>query len=367
MKRMFPVLKADEKNEIEDGSIIEALPYCKENCNRKSCSKFYSQLQHAETGFYICPIGLSAYVSSMKDSRTIYTSMRIKGHYNKKTASVLEQSGLEEKCFGPVIGEEMFFRLKACDTQMRDQESIVESTKNIHAELLHDIRKICAHIKNKSEEIIRLDEYAEEVSKNCNIFETLQRVKNIEALASIATSRFDVYDISMNPTTMCYGNRRTRTIYQKFHKAKYMLANYMDKDIDINLIGRSTYEFPVYQTFDALPFILLENAVKYAPSCSSINVRFREEHNNLYVSIISEGPTCTQDELDNVFIKGFRGCAAQRTKISGNGVGLYLAKEICDAHDIKISVSSRKNRNIDEIAYGEFKVDLTFFSPSPYY
>ena len=219
MKRMFPVLKADEKNEIEDGSIIEALPYCKENCNRKSCSKFYSQLQHAETGFYICPIGLSAYVSSMKDSRTIYTSMRIKGHYNKKTASILEQSGLEEKCFGPVIGEEMFFRLKACDTQMRDQESIVESTKNIHAELLHDIRKICAHIKNKSEEIIRLDEYAEEVSKNCNIFETLQRVKNIEALASIATSRFDVYDISMNPTTMCYGNRRTRTIYQKFHKA----------------------------------------------------------------------------------------------------------------------------------------------------
>ena len=367
MKRMFPVLKADEKNEIEDGSIIEALPYCKENCNRKSCSKFYSQLQHAETGFYICPIGLSAYVSSMKDSRTIYTSMRIKGHYNKKTASILEQSGLEEKCFGPVIGEEMFFRLKACDTQMRGQESIVESTKNIHAELLHDIRKICAHIKNKSEEIIRLDEYAEEVSKNCNIFETLQRVKNIEALASIATSRFDVYDISMNPTTMCYGNRRTRTIYQKFHKAKYMLANYMDKDIDINLIGRSTYEFPVYQTFDALPFILLENAVKYAPSCSSINVRFREEHNNLYVSIISEGPTCTQDELDNVFIKGFRGCAAQRTKISGNGVGLYLAKEICDAHDIKISVSSRKNRNIDEIAYGEFKVDLTFFSPSPYY
>lgn len=367
MKRMFPVLKADEKNEIEDGSIIEALPYCKENCNRKSCSKFYSQLQHAETGFYICPIGLSAYVSSMKDSRTIYTSMRIKGHYNKKTASILEQSGLEEKCFGPVIGEEMFFRLKACDTQMRDQESIVESTKNIHAELLHDIRKICAHIKNKSEEIIRLDEHAEEVSKNCNIFETLQRVKNIEALASIATSRFDVYDISMNPTTMCYGNRRIRTIYQKFHKAKYMLANYMDKDIDINLIGRSTYEFPVYQTFDALPFILLENAVKYAPSCSSINVRFREEHNNLYVSIISEGPTCTQDELDNVFIKGFRGCAAQRTKISGNGVGLYLAKEICDAHDIKISVSSRKNRNIDEIAYGEFKVDLTFFSPSPYY
>lgn len=361
MKRMFPVLKFNEKNEIEDGSIIEALPYCKENCNRKSCSKFYSQLQYAENGFYICPTGLSAYVSSTKDSRIIYTCMRIKGHYNKKSTQILEQNGLADKCFDPVIGEEMFFRLKACDTQMMDQESVVESTKNIHAELLHDIRKICAHIKNKSEDIIRLDEYAEEVSKSCNVFETLQRVKNIEALASIATSRFDVYDISMNPATMCYGNRRIRTIYQKFHKAKYMLTNYMDKGIDINLLGRSTFEFPVYQTFDALPFILLENAVKYAPSNSSINVSFREEHNNLYISIVSEGPTCTQDELDNLFIKGFRGSAAERTKTSGNGVGLYLAKEICDAHDIKISVSSRRSHNIHGIPYGDFEVDLTFF------
>lgn len=108
MKRMFPVLKADEKNEIEDGSIIEALPYCKENCNRKSCSKFYSQLQYAENGFYICPTGLCAYVSSTKDSRIIYTSMRIKGHYNKKSAQMLEQNNLVENCFGPVIGEKCF-------------------------------------------------------------------------------------------------------------------------------------------------------------------------------------------------------------------------------------------------------------------
>lgn len=358
MKGMFPVLKTDGKNEVEDGSIIEALSYCKENCNRKSCSKFYDQLQCAESGFYTCPIGLSAYVSNSKE---IYTSMRIKGHYDKKSARILEQKGFVDQCFSPVIGEEMFLRLKACDTQMRDQESVVESTKNIHAELLHDIRKICAHIKNKSEDIIRLDEYAEEVSRSCNVFETLQRVKNIEALASIATSRFDVYDISMNPATMCYGNRRVRTIYQKFHKAKYMLTNYMDKGIDINLVGRSTFGFPVYQTFDALPFILLENAVKYAPSNSEINVSFREEHNNLYVSIVSEGPTCTRYELDNLFIKGFRGSAAERTKTPGNGVGLYLAKEICDAHGIKISVSSRKSHNINGIPYGDFELNLTFF------
>ena len=102
MKRVFPVLKADETNEIEDGSIIEALPYCKENCNRKSCSKFYSQLQCAESGFYICPTGLSAYVSNAKDSCIIYTSMRIKGHYNKKSVQRLEQNGFADKCFGPV-------------------------------------------------------------------------------------------------------------------------------------------------------------------------------------------------------------------------------------------------------------------------
>lgn len=361
MKRMFPSLKFEQENNIEDGFVIQSIPYCKKNCNKKSCLDFYRKLQYAESGFYTCPKGLSAYVSKENDFPVIYTSMRIKGHYEKKVSQKIISDNLPNGVLTPVIGEELFFRLKAYDTQAIEQATVIANIKNIHAELLHDIRKICAHIKNKSEDIIGLDDNIEEICKNCNLFETLQRVKNIEALASIATSRFDVYDISMNPATMCYGERRVRTIYKKFHKAKYMLTNYMEKGINIILQGRSTFSYPIYQTFDALPFILLENAVKYAPDGSAVNIIFREEYNNLYISIVSEGPTCTEDELSYLFTKGFRGSGAMLTKVPGNGVGLNLAKELCDAHDIKINIKSRYDHKIGGIPYGEFEVNLSFF------
>ena len=361
MKRLFPVLKIEQENSIEDGFVIEALPYCKKNCNKPSCLNFYMKLQCAESGFYTCPKGLSVYVSKINDLPIIFTSMRIKGHYEKKASQKLIIDNSSKELLIPVIGEEMFFRLKACDTQIVEQTTAIDNIKSIHAELLHDIRKICAHIKNKSEDIIGLDDNIEEISESCNMFEILQRVKNIEALASIATSRFEVYDISMNPATMCYGERRVRTIYKKFHKAKYMLTNYMEKGTNIILQGRSNFDYPVYQTFDALPFILLENAVKYAPCGSEINITFREEYNNLYVSIVSEGPTCTDDELPLLCTKGFRGSAAKLTKAPGNGVGLNLAKELCDAHGIKMNIQSRHDRKIDGVPYGEFEVNLSFF------
>lgn len=110
-----------------------------------------------------------------------------------------------------------------------------------------------------------------------------------------------------------------------------------------------------------MPFILLENAVKYAPDGSVVNIIFREEYNNLYISIVSEGPTCAEDELSHLFTKGFRGSGAMLTKVPGNGVGLNLAKELCDVHDIKINIKSRYDHKIGGVPYGEFEVNLSFF------
>ena len=126
--------------------------------------------------------------------------------------------------------------------------------------------------------------------------------------------------------------------------------------------GHSTFEYLVYQTFDSLPFIILENAVKYAPIGSEVKVAFREEHNNLYVSVTSEGPFCDEEEIKNIFTKGFRGKGALSTKVAGSGLGLCLAKEICDAHDIAIKITSNRSNKIYDIPYGSFEVNLSFIN-----
>lgn len=253
MKNILPTLSS--KNEIEDGIVIEALPYCKANCHKSGCSKFYENIKkNAKAGFHVCPKGLTVYVSSDKGQLTIYPSIRVKGFYKKGSDQYFHRAASADVSFSPIISEDFFQRLLAIDEVCTTQGSEIETVHNIYGEMLHDIRKICAHIKNKCEDIIALDESSKEIANQCDIFDVLQKIKNIEALSGIAVSRFEAYDISMNPETICLGAKRNRVIYQKFHKAKYMLMGYLDKDVNIQLEGRSTFEFPVYQTFDVLPF-----------------------------------------------------------------------------------------------------------------
>ncbi len=214
---------------LENGNIIEALPYCIDMCKQKSCQKFYSSIMNANEGFYTCPKGLTAYVSRANTPPLVYTSMRVKGFYNKGSDDKLKRSTAAADSFSPVMSRELFMRLMETDMLVCEQSSAVKIEQNVNNELLHDIRKICAHIKNKSEDIIGLDDDIQAAEDNCDAFDTLQKIKNIEAMAGIAVSRFEEYDISMNPESMCFGHKRPRVIYQKFHKAKYMLTNYMEK------------------------------------------------------------------------------------------------------------------------------------------
>lgn len=331
------------------------------NSHKESCLKFYADLKKSASGFYTCPKGFTAYVSKVGEEILIYTSLRVKGYYKKGKDQYLQRPLSVQPSFSPVITKDFFKRLMAIDDTYIAQKDAIENIHNTYGEMLHDIRKICAHIKNKCEDIIELDESVEKVSAHCDTFDILQKIKNIEALSGIAVSRFEAYDISMNPETICFGTRRNRVIYQKFHKAKYMLTGYLNKDVNIQLEGHSTFEFPVYQTFDVLPFILLENAVKYAIERSDVTVSFREEHNNLYISVISKGPFSPPDEIPKLLQSGVRGKNAQATKIHGQGLGLTLVKDICDAHAITLRIKSVFKESVRGIPYGDFEVSLTFF------
>lgn len=66
--------------------------------------------------------------------------------------------------------------------------------------------------------------------------------------------------------------------------------------------------------------------------------------------------------IGDYFVKGFRGKEAKKVSSDGSGVGLYFVKLICDLHDVRISVSSNRDRltTIDGITFAPFQVKLEF-------
>lgn len=77
---------------------------------------------------------------------------------------------------------------------------------------------------------------------------------------------------------------------------------------------------------------LLRNAVKYTPSGSPVEVSARSCDNLVEISVRDHGPGISEEDLPYVFDRFRRGSESQRSRIEGMGIGLYLAKNLVEAH-----------------------------------
>lgn len=85
---------------------------------------------------------------------------------------------------------------------------------------------------------------------------------------------------------------------------------------------------------------LLENAVKYSPAGSTINLSaYIGEDNGLQISVSDQGVGIAADELGLVFNKFFR--STQVGRVVGAGLGLYLVRQIAGLHGGSIKLQSR--------------------------
>jgi two-component system sensor histidine kinase KdpD len=75
---------------------------------------------------------------------------------------------------------------------------------------------------------------------------------------------------------------------------------------------------------------LLENAIRYSPSASTITVSVSVESNFAMVRLTNEGSPILAEEQNRIFDRFYRGRAGRQT--SGTGLGLYVARKIVLAH-----------------------------------
>lgn len=117
-------------------------------------------------------------------------------------------------------------------------------------------------------------------------------------------------------------------------------AQALAKQIDI-ITGEFT-DFPLDHnpkwTAEALTNIL-ENAIKYSPEKSRINILINRLDIYSEIMITDQGPGIPPNEYNRIFKRFYRGHAAENQE--GCGLGLYLAQLIAQCEKGYITVSSR--------------------------
>jgi two-component system sensor histidine kinase KdpD len=76
---------------------------------------------------------------------------------------------------------------------------------------------------------------------------------------------------------------------------------------------------------------LLENAAQHAPRGTSIDVSSEIAGTDLLLRVRDHGPGITEGDLPHVFERFFRGRSAARTRASGTGMGLWIARGLVSA------------------------------------
>ncbi len=90
-------------------------------------------------------------------------------------------------------------------------------------------------------------------------------------------------------------------------------------------------------------FHLLDNAAKYSPDGTPIQITVEFRDRELVTSVADHGPGIDEIEQEMIFEKFYRG-RNQRTTIQGTGMGLSIVRAIVELHGGKVGVTSQVGR-----------------------
>ncbi len=86
---------------------------------------------------------------------------------------------------------------------------------------------------------------------------------------------------------------------------------------------------------------LIDNAVKYSPASSKVEVHAIKTRNEVKVTVLDEGRGIEPEHLPRLFERFYRTDRARSRQMGGTGLGLSIVKHIAEAHGGRVSVESR--------------------------
>lgn len=89
---------------------------------------------------------------------------------------------------------------------------------------------------------------------------------------------------------------------------------------------------------------LLDNAIRYTPKGGRVTVSLRSVNMEIEFSVEDTGVGIPRDQQARVFTKFFRGANVMRMEVEGSGLGLFITKNIIEAHGGKIWFESEEGK-----------------------
>ena len=129
-----------------------------------------------------------------------------------------------------------------------------------------------------------------------------------------------------------------------------------EKRLDLDLTGESRGELETNpRAITIIPHALIDNAIKYAPEGSRIEIAF-EERDHIDFSVSGYGPLIYPEERERIFDLFFRGRDAIRRDREGTGFGLAAAQVVARTLGTEIQVRQASEPGPQDCRWTTFSV-----------
>ncbi len=231
------------------------------------------------------------------------------------------------------------------------------------------IEKLAVELKSANERLIELDKQKSEFVS----FATHQLKSPLAAMKGYASLILDGDYGDVNP--------QVRESVNRIYESSRTLANVVEEYLNISRIELGSMKYyledqdvkPIIEdvigelkpniektgitlSFDAKPdnyvasvdvdkikqvfMNFIDNSVKYTPT-GSVTVGLERKGDKILFKVSDTGIGMSQKTIDSLFLKFTRAYNANKTNIHGTGLGLYVAKQIVDAHGGKVWAESK--------------------------
>lgn len=86
---------------------------------------------------------------------------------------------------------------------------------------------------------------------------------------------------------------------------------------------------------------LLDNAIRYSPTGSTVTLAWQTNHSHLHFTVIDEGPGIPPADLPHIFEPLYRSEASRSRATGGMGLGLTIAQRIIQRHGGTLTAANR--------------------------
>ncbi|HPP39444.1 MAG TPA: HAMP domain-containing sensor histidine kinase, partial [Candidatus Kapabacteria bacterium] len=156
-------------------------------------------------------------------------------------------------------------------------------------------------------------------------------------MLGLVNALLEVYKYESGKLVLCKDNfELNQLIYQcvdevqsLIQKKEISLSVNTDEDVKVNADK---------QELRRVLSNLLGNAINYTESGGKINISVTQDSENVLISVEDNGIGIPKEDIPHIFKRFSQGTSKKRS--TGTGLGLYLSRQIVEAHDGKIWLES---------------------------